>query len=279
MPRSPAALLALAALALVGGGCDTLRARHRAGLGADAYKKGDFHAASYKYEQALALDPGLDAVHLNLGYTYLQLYTQSPKSHEGHEYGGLAVKEFEEFLERRPGDEKARNYLVQTFVDTNRYDDAVSYFKPETERTPPSLEAITTLGQIAAKTNRIDQALAWYELRVKSNPDDADGPYNLGVLVWDHLHNHLDVQGPARLALADRGIAALKRAIELRPHASNGYTYLNLVYRERAPGEPDEAARAADLAEAEKNLKAALAIVKAETPAPAAPASGAAKKP
>ena len=273
MSRPVAALVTiffLTALSVGGSGCDTLRARHRANLGAALYKKGDFQGASYKYEQAAALDPSLDAVYLDLAFTYLQLYTQSPKSREGNRYGGLAVREFEAFLERRPSDDKARNYLVQTFVDTNRYEDAVAYFKPETERHPPSLEAIATLGQIAARTNRIEQALSWYELRVETHPDDPDGPYNLGVLLWDHLHAHLEVQGPSRIALADRGIVALKRAIALRPHDSNGYTYLNLLYRERAAGESDEAAKAADLSEADKGLKAAGEMAKAAIP----PSSG-----
>jgi tetratricopeptide (TPR) repeat protein len=251
-------------------GCDTLKARHRATLGAEFYKKGDFRNALYKYEQAAALDPTIDTLHLNLAFSYAQLFSQTPKSREGYEYGGLAVKEFEEYLRRHPDHEKAHNYLVQTFVDTNRYDDAVAYFKPLTDKTPPDLEAISTLGQIAAKTNRMEQALTWYELRVKTNPADADGPYNLGVLIWDHLHNHLEVQGPARLALADRGISALQKAIALRPHASNGFTYLNLIYRERAAGEPDDVAKAADIAEAEKNLKTALDLRKEETPPTAA---------
>ncbi|MSP61296.1 MAG: tetratricopeptide repeat protein [Myxococcales bacterium] len=259
--RRLAVVLGLASL--VSAGCDTLRARHRAGEGVEFYKKGDFQNAAWKFEQASKLDPAIDAIHLNLGFTYLQLYTASPKSKQGHDAGGQAVQSFEEYLRRSPGSAVARNYLVQTFVDTNRYDDAVAFFKPEIERPAPSLEAIATLAQIAAKTNRFDQALAWYERRIQISPTDADGPHNLGVILWDHLHNHLDVVGPARIALADRGIAALRKAIELRPHAADGYTYLNLVYRERATAALDDAARALDLAEADKNMKTALEMVKA----------------
>lgn len=263
MLRRVALLVGVVALGTLG--CDTLRARHLASRGAEAYKRGDFRAASESYEQAVRLDGTIDTLHLNLGFTYAQLCAQSSKQ-ERTVFGGRAIDELKEYLSRRPGDERARNYLVQTFVDTNRYDEAVAWFKPLTDRSPPDLEAIATLGQIAARTNRIEQALSWYELRVKTNPGDADGPYNLGVLVWDYLHQHAEIKGPARLALADRGLAALRRAIALRPKAPNGYTYLSLVYRERAAGQPDEAARAADLAEAEANLKTALDLRKDEPP-------------
>ncbi len=251
-------------------GCDTLRARHRAGEGADYYKAEDYKNALYKYEQARDLDPSIDTVHLNLAFTYMRLFNQSPKSVEGNAYGGLAIREFEEYLKRKPGDADAHNYLVQTFVDTRRYDDAVAYFKPEIERNPPSIEAISTLGQIASKTNRIDDAIKWYEKRVEVNPQDPDGPYSLGVLLWDHLHNHGDVVGERRIALADHGIAALRHSIEMRPHDQNGWTYVNLLYRERAPGQWDAGARAVDLAEADKYLHIALDIKAGKAP-PALP--------
>jgi tetratricopeptide (TPR) repeat protein len=110
-------------------GCDTLSARHRASEGAELFRKGDLRGAVGKYEQAAKLDPSIDALQLNLAFLYSQLYSASPRSGDGIAYGGLAVQAFEEYLRRRPGDPTARNHLVQTFVDTGRYDDAVAYFR------------------------------------------------------------------------------------------------------------------------------------------------------
>jgi tetratricopeptide (TPR) repeat protein len=248
------------ALALLGAaGCDSLSARHRARAGYDAYLRGDYHEAHYKFEQALALDPHLDALHLNLAYTYMQLHALAPTSTSGTAYGGLAVREFEAYLERKPDDQTARKYLVQTFVDTGRYDDAVAWFKPETA----DLEAISTLGQIAAKTNRFDKAVHWYEQRAQRAPKDPDAHYNLGVLLWEHLHNHPELPAARRLELADKGLAALRTSVDLRPRYSDTFTYSNLIYRERALSAADDAARAADLALADENLKKALDLKKA----------------
>jgi tetratricopeptide (TPR) repeat protein len=264
--------------ALIGAsGCNTLRARQSANDAAALYKKGDLKGAAQKYEEAAALDSKIAAVHLNLGFTYLSLFSASPKSKEGNVAGGKALTEFQKYIELKPDDPRGRNYLVQTFVDTNRYTDAVAYFKPEVDRNPPSLEAIKTLGIIASKTGRIDDALNWYQRRVAITPTDPDAHYNLGVLVWDYLHNHVDVVGDTRIQMADRGIASLKKAIELRPHAFEAYTYTNLVYRERANGQTDEAKKAEDNQEADKFMKEALSLIKAQGGAkPAAPAAPAA---
>ena len=247
-------------------GCEGLKARHRASLGAELYKKGDYQNALYKFEQAAQLDPNIDALHSNLAFTYLQLFHASPKSATGKAYGGLAVKSFEEYLRRRPptdeSAQKARDYLIATFVDTQRYDDAVAFFKPEVERPRPNLEAIFTLGQIAAKTGRIQEAFNWYQKRIDMAPNDPDGPYNFGVLVWDHLRNHPEVAGNDRMALADRGLAALRKSMEMRSKDPNGFIYANLLYRERSAGQPDDVTKAADIAEADRFKKQAEDLLK-----------------
>ena len=253
-------LLVVATLTL--GGCDTLRARQVAGDAAVLYKKGDLRGAAAKYEEAAKLDPGIATIHLNLGFTYLSLFSSSPKSKEGNDAGGRAIQEFESYIVQKPGDERGRQYLVQTFVDTNRYNDAVAYFKPEVDRTPPVLEAVTTLGLIASKTGRIDDALTWYERRIELNPNDPDARYNLGVLIWDHLHSHVALVGDARLRLADRGLESLKQAREMRPHGADAYTYTNLLYRERAAGEPDLPHADYDTAQANRFQQMSMALMK-----------------
>ena len=98
------------------------------------------------------------------------------------------MAEFRKYLEMKPDDPRGRNYLIQTFVDTKRYDDAVEFFKPEVEANPPSLEAIGVLGQIAAKVGRFDAALTWYQKRMDVAPREPEGFVGMGVIVWDHLH-------------------------------------------------------------------------------------------
>lgn len=282
-PMRKLTLIGIIGALLGASGCNTLKARQVANDAAALYKKGDLKGAAQKYEEAAALDPKIAAIHLNLGFTYLSFFSASPKSKEGNVAGGKALTEFQKYIELKPDDRRGRDYLLQTFVDTNRYSDAVAYFKPEVDRNPPSIEAITILGKIASKAGRIDDALTWYQRRVELTPSDPDAHLNLGILVWEYLHNHAEVTGDARIQMADRGITSLKKAVELRPQAHEAYTYTNLVYRERANGEADELKKIEDNQEADKYMKQALDLIKGQgglkpaTPAaptaPAAPAT------
>lgn len=256
-------------------GCETLEARRVAKEGADLYAKGDFAAAAQKYEEATRLDPSLSVLDLNLGFTYLQLLRGAPKA-EQDALSRKAVEALSRYRDRKPDDPRGRDYLLQTFVDTLRYDDAQAFFKPELERDPPSLEAITVLGQIAAKLGNLEEAMKWCQRRADVRPDDPAGYQCLGSLLWNHLHKHPEIAGPSRIEFADRGLHALGRAVELDPEAPEPYTFMNLIHRQRALAHPCgvgfdaglddrgkpvdagidevacEAAKAADLAAADK---------------------------
>lgn len=215
--------------------CDTLKARREASEAATLYKDGKLSEAAQRYTEAEQLDPGIDVIHLNLGFTYLQLFSQAPKGAKADEYGKRAIEEFEDYIRRRPKDaERGRKYLLQAFVDTKRYDDAVTFFKPEVEGPKPSLEALSILAQIAAKVGRFQDALGWYEKRIDAQPGETDGYTGAGTLIWDYLHKSPSVTGAERVALADRGIRWLKKSIELNAYPPEPYTYVNLLYRERS---------------------------------------------
>jgi tetratricopeptide (TPR) repeat protein len=239
MPPLRRARLAVAAsLLLSGASCDTLNARHRASRAAAQYKEGNIAAAVATYEEARGLDPSIATLHLNLGFGYLSLFEAAPRGPDAARNADGAVRELEAYIAMRPADPRGRQYLIQAFVDSKHYDDAVAFFTPELQRDPPSLEAISLLGQIAAKVGRFDDALGWYERRVQLRPDETEGLEGLGVLIWDHLHSHPAITDEARRRLADRGIAALARAVALRPGDAEAYSYWNLLLRERAAGYP-----------------------------------------
>jgi hypothetical protein len=190
----------------------------------------------------------------------------------------------------------------------------LAYFKPELEAIPPSAEAMSILGQISAKLGHVDQAMEWCTKRRDAAPTDPAAHACLGTLVWDHLHKHPDITGDDRLKLADQGIEALQKSIELAPEVPDRYIFVNLLFRERAlghcvakPPEPEpsptptpvkrgkkpppgptpeeieearqkecEEARAKDIAEAQRYAQIGMEKQKAQAPAPptAAPKGG-----
>ena len=221
------------------------------------YHKNQIADSAAKFEEAAKLDPYIATIQLDLGFANLALYQNQPKSPAGQEAATKAVNAFERYLQLRPDEERARVFLVQTFVDTGRYDDAVAFFKPQVEKTPPDGEALGILGVIAAKSGKYDEAKGWYEKRIAAEPQNPDARLQLGVLMWDYLHSHTDLVGADRVAVCDVALGHLAESIKLRPKAPNAYLYTNLVYRERAAGEPDDDHKRVDLEEANKYFKLA----------------------
>jgi tetratricopeptide (TPR) repeat protein len=237
---------ALALLPVVGlAGCDTIRARSWAQDGVRAYREGNVEDATRDFETAQKLDPTIPTIWLNLGFASLSVFQLAPHSPAGAIAGARAISAFEKYLELRPGEERTTSYLVQTFVDTSRYDDAEKFFKPLVEKKPPDTQALATLGTIASKIGRFEDAARWYQKRIDAEADSGDARLALAVLLWDRLKTHPEVAGPMRVEMANRALAALAEARRLQPNSPNAFLYTNLVYRERAnTGLGDDAKRA-----------------------------------
>jgi tetratricopeptide (TPR) repeat protein len=179
----------------------------------------------------------------------------APNSTEAAKAASDAIVAFQDYLKLKPKDDRAKVLLVQTFVDTGKYDEAVAFFKPATESVPPDAQALNTLAIIAAKTGRFDESKGWYEKRIAAEPENAEAHLAQGVLIWNYLHDHTEVTDQKRLDLADQALKTLAEAIRLSPQAPNAYTYSNLVYREKALGESNDDNKRLDFEEANRFYK------------------------
>jgi len=242
-----AAFVVLGAFAVGSSGCDTIRARSRAQDGVRAYREGDVIAAAKSFEEAQKLDPTIPTVWLDLGFASLSVYQLAPHSPSGSIAGARAISAFERYLALRPGEERATAYLVQTFVDTSRYEDAEKFFSAAVEKKPPDTQALATLGTIASKIGRFEDAARWYQKRIDAEPESGDARLALAVLLWDRLKTHPELAGAARVEAAGRALAALAEARRLQPNSPNPFLYTNLVYRERANANLNDDAKRADL--------------------------------
>jgi tetratricopeptide (TPR) repeat protein len=238
-------------------GCDSLRARMVAQDGVNLYRDGQLNEAAAKFLEAAQLAPTIPAIQLNLGFANLAVYQSGPKGDIGPTAAKRAITAFEEYLRLKPNEERAKSYLVQTFVDTGRYEDAEGYFRPLVEKSPPDAEALSTLGTIASKTGKYLEAKKWYARRVEADPKNADAQLALGVLMWDHLHSLPDVKGMPRIAAANEAIRVLCEAVKLKPNGPNGYTYTNLIFRERSLAAANDDDKRVDLELANKFFRLA----------------------
>ncbi len=291
--------LALVALVASTTGCDTLRARARAQKGVEKYRDGEIAEAAKLFREAAEIDSTVPPIIINRGFTHLALYQLSPRTKEGQEAANIAVQSFRQYMEMpklKPEQrQRARDYLLQTFVDAKKYDEAVDFFKPQVERDNPDVEALTILGNIAKSIGKLDACRMWLERRVKANPKDTDGYVSLAIMTWDELcadsqcrtamelrRNQLQMPWADRIAKANQALDLIEFARQLSPQAPTPAIYGNLLLRERSYAQPNDELKRQDLEDAGKLLQLALAMQKAATQAAAAAAAnqaGAAAKP
>jgi tetratricopeptide (TPR) repeat protein len=279
MRRTALGFLAAPLLLLLGApGCQEVRARQLLKDGNDCYRKGDFRQAMGRFREAEAIRPDLPAVHLHAAYAALALFVPGDVTPANQAVAKDAIDAFGRYLKLRPSDEKARQLMIQTLIDSGRYDDALAFFRHKLDANPRDLEAIKALGVISSKAGRFEDGLSWYERRTEVTPKDPEAFYAVGTLCWERLYQRSDKAGLERIKVADRGIAALKRAIALKPKYTDAITFANLLYRERALGEETEEARAKDLDEARSYFNMALGLRGLPVPT-SGPASGPASAP
>lgn len=285
-------------------GCDVIEARGLARDGNEAYLAYDYRTAIKDYLAAAKLDPETPNLYLNLGYSYFSIFDPDSDKEDERKAASKAVAAFEkhlqrqpdddaarvfliktlikaapydekmadralatflEMLEKNPKDHEARQYLITLFIDCQRYEDAVAFFKKELDKKPDDVETMKILAIIADKSKRTQEAFDWYWKRATAIEDPAKRAvlfYEAGTYAWNLLHYQPDrMKGAAATKLADQGIEACKRAMALKDKYAEAMIYANLLYLKRALYETDEQGRAFDQMEAFELRKAAGKIL------------------
>lgn len=258
-------------LALAACGCAKLKARDHLNKGVADYRNAQFQIAIMHFKEAVRLDPTLLNARLYLATAYAQQYVPGNDSDDNKKVAQQAVDAFEDVLKMDPA----------------------------------NLTAIASIAQIYYNMKDFDKAKEYQQRRLKIEPNNPEPYYWIGVLDWGtcfpraqtvRKENHIEVskdpahpdQLPvipdkvrAKLAeqngpLVQEGLDALQKSVSLKPNDSDSMVYLNLMYRQKAEIDPDQATRTADLKSAEEWVNKALAARKAGTTtnaSEAAPAS------
>lgn len=241
-------------------GCHKFESKQLIREGNAFFKEQMYEDALKKYVKAQERDPGEVRIAKFIAMANMALYNPGSQHPKDLEALNTAITNFKKYLAAHPEDEKVAKYLVTTYMNASKYDDAIAYFKEWFQTHPKDAQAVQTIAMLYAKKGDFEQSMQWQRKRAELEPENAEVFYTMGVTAWDKSYNTPPDNLPAetRKAILDEGMNNLVRATQLRKDYFEAMLYINLLYREYAKMENDPAKIAELKAKAEQWQKDAL---------------------
>jgi Tetratricopeptide repeat len=235
-------------------GCSKLQARDQLNKGVQAYKSGKFEEAIDHFQKAVNKDPSLKMTHLYLATAYAQQVVPATDSPANNKIAQQAINAYQDVLKEDPNDTTAIKGIASIYFNTNKFDEAKKWQQRVLSADPKDAEAYYTIGVIdwgQARKNSLNV------LGANGLTDKGDGNPTLPKKECQKL---VEQNTP----LVDEALDSLHKAVDLRPNYEDAMAYINLSYRRKAELEcGDEAARKADLQQAQEWTDKAMAARKA----------------
>lgn len=254
------AILLLAAAGL--SGCDKIKARQEIKKGNEFFKATQYQAALANYQEAQRLDPGESRLHKFIGETYMALYQPGSKHPKDLEFANKAIQELQAYLKAYPNDKKVREFLVSMYLAVDRYDDAIAFYQDLLKTDPKDIKAMTSLAAMYFKKGDFETGLEWEKKRAVLEPGNPEPWVMVGVQAWDRSYHFPDIDPATRGKIVSEGMEALQTALKIKPDNFDALTYMNLLYREKAKLETEDAKKQEYIAAADKFREQALELRK-----------------
>ncbi|HWN43743.1 MAG TPA: tetratricopeptide repeat protein [Thermoanaerobaculia bacterium] len=242
MKRPIPVLLALLLLTPFLGGCHKVRARVEMKKGNERYLNENYRDALVQYQKGLDLDPSATFAWRSVGLSALALYKPGDNSRANREMGDLAVKAFESYLEDYPDDEKVRDYLISTYVNSKKYDQALAYLEKQAQADPSNANIQASRIRLLIEAGRMDEARQLANT-LPPNQAKAEALYSLAVTAWDNAFHGKNTTMPAaeQEKRIDEALTGMQEALRINPEYFEAMVYYNLLFREKAKLQTDEA--------------------------------------
>jgi tetratricopeptide (TPR) repeat protein len=263
MKRPIPVLLALLLMVPFLGGCHKVRARVEMKKGNEYYLNESYRQALAQYKKGLELDPSATFAWRSVGLSALALYKPGDNSKANREMGDLAVKAFESYLEDYPDDEKVRDYLISTYVNSKKYDQALAYLAKQAQEDPENANIQASRIRLLIEAGRMDEARQLAN-QLPAGQAKAEALYTLGVTAWDEAFHGQNLTKPAaeREKDIDQALAGMQEALKIKPDYFEAMVYYNLLFREKAKLQTDEAKKQEYTAQANLWVEKAKALRK-----------------
>ena len=252
----PILIIVAAVMAL--GGCDKLQARIELKKGNSYYKDEKYQDALKKFQEGLALDPSLKFAWRSVALSAMTAYHPGVDTPENRKLADTAIEAFKKYLEAFPEDQKAQDFLLNTFINANRFEDALKYLEAQVRKNPTDLKSQKLIVSVLLRTQHIQEAYDWVTKNIPRT--DAEPYYLVSVYCWDKAYRDASLSSAERSKFVELGLTSVDKALQLQPEYFEAMVYTNLLYREKAKLQTDEKQKQAFFDKAEEWRTKAMAL-------------------
>jgi tetratricopeptide (TPR) repeat protein len=217
-------------------GCYKVQARAELKKGNALYANESYREALQEFQKGLELDPTVTFAWRSVGLTALALFKPGDETPENKQFAETAIDAFQKYLSDYPDDEKVRDYLLSTYVNTHRYDDALAAIdKMEAAAQTPEDRAKLEASKInlLIQADRIDDA--WKLVQAYNGPTKEELLYTVGQAYWNKsFHSAPEDDQTVRAQWVENGMNALNQALQVKPQYFEAMIYYSLILREKA---------------------------------------------
>lgn len=263
-----AAALCIVVAALPLSGCSKVKARSEMKKGNRYYKDEAYKDALAQFQKSLTLDPSLTPAWRSVGLTAMALYRPGNESAENVKYATTAIEAFQKYLAEFPDDAKTEDYLVTTWINLGRYDDAIKYLKKQRTEHPENTKLTSAVVNVMIKGGRYQEALEFANSYARN---DAPIYYLIATNAWSKSYNDPTTPYEERVSVVDLGLQAVQRAVEVKSDYMEAMVYYNLLYREKAKLDLDPKKKDYWTAQADEWRNKAMALRERSKSASSAP--------
>lgn len=220
-------------------GCGKVRARADLKRGNSYYSQEQYTRALDYYQKGLELDPDATFAWRSVGLSALALYRPGDETPKNVEYANTAIDAFEKYLADYPDDPKVPDYLMSTYVNAKKFDEALSFIDRRIQEKPEEAGKLNrTKVIILTQAGRLEQAFQL--VGQLQGEEKAQALYTIGVSAWDKVfHDPGTLDYESRGKLVDMGLDAIKKALDVKPDYFEAMVYYGLLYRQKASLETD----------------------------------------
>lgn len=221
-----AVLLLLAVMPLSGCGfMNKLRARDYLNKGVKAFTDQKYDAAAQYFQKTVELDPSFEIARMYLATAYTSQFVPGSTDPKSEEMANKAIETF-----------KA---VVANAKDPSK----------------PNKDAMLSIASLYYQMKKYPESKEWCNKVLGLDPKNAEAYYRVAVMDYDDVVEKTGIQGEnvefltpedktQAKANIEEGLSYLAKAVEARPNYFDALEYQNLLWREKAKFETNEAAKA-----------------------------------